>query len=65
MALLKHPDDGVGDYSKPMLREQLIKWLQNEIDRVEKEIDDGGAFYTLESERDTYETVIDKIYEFD
>ena len=46
---------------KPL--DNLREWLQSEIDRCEKEIDEGGSFYVLDAEKDTYEVVIDKTYD--
>lgn len=39
----------------------LRKWLYSEIDRVEKEIDEGGLFYELDTEKDAYENVLKEI----
>lgn len=63
--LLGHSDDGVGDYSKPTLRTYLKKWLLDEMDRLEKEIDDDGPLYILEAEKDAYDKVIEKIDSFE
>ena len=41
--------------------EQLIKWLQKEISRCEKEIEKDGPFYVLEAEKEAYEIVLEKI----
>ena len=42
---------------------KLEDWLFSEMDRCQKEIDDGGAYYDLQSEHDAYERAMEKLNE--
>ena len=41
--------------------ERDVVWLEKEISRCEKEIDKGGPFYDLQSEKEAYEKILDRI----
>lgn len=49
--------------SKDSLPDKLEKWLYKEMDRIDKEIDEGGAFYDLQAEKNAYEAVLEKMWE--
>ena len=41
--------------------EHLNNWLQKQVARCEKEIDRGGDFYNLSTEKEAYEKVTEKV----